>query len=363
VAAPALGEKELEYVMECVLTNWISSAGKFVTQFEEEFAAFCGTRYAVATSSGTTALHLALIALDIGPGDEVIVPSMTFIATANAVTYTGATPVFVDSELESWNMDPEHVAAAITPRTRAIIPVHVYGHPANMGPLLALAEQHSLTIIEDAAEAHGACYQGRTVGSMGEMGMFSFYGNKLITTGEGGMITTNRADLAEKLKILRDHGMSKERRYWHPMLGYNYRLTNLQAAIGVAQLEKIAAILEDRQRIARAYTERLHSIPGLQLPPQAAWATNVYWLYSILIDEHTFGHSRDEVMRLLREENIDTRPLFPPVHIQPIYNTGQRLPVAERLGDTGLSLPTASGMQYDDIDRVAKKLAELYRGS
>ena len=238
IAEPSLGEKELSYVTECILTGWVSSAGKFVTRFEEIFAEFCGTQHAITTSSGTTALHLALLALGIGPGDEVIVPSLTFIATANAVTYTGASPVFIDSELETWNLDPNLIEEFITPRTKAIIPVHLYGHPVNMAAIVEIAQRHGLVVVEDAAEAHGAKYQGRRVGGIGDLGIFSFYGNKIVTTGEGGMVVTNRADLAEKIRILRGHGMSPERRYWHPVLGYNYRMTNLQAALGVAQMRE-----------------------------------------------------------------------------------------------------------------------------
>lgn len=347
VTAPSLGEKELQYVIECVLTGWISSGGKFVTRFEEVFAAFCDTRYGIATSSGTAALHLALLALGIGPGDEVIVPTLTFVATANAVSYTGARPVFVDSELGTWNMDPNEVAGAITPRTRVIIPVHLYGHPVDMDPVLEIAEHYGLPVIEDAAEAHGARYKGRCVGGIGDLGVFSFYGNKIITTGEGGMVTTNRADLADKLRLLRNHGMSRERRYWHPVLGYNYRLTNLQAAVGVAQMEKVDVILANKQRIARAYTAGLQEVPGISLPPRAAWADNVYWLYSILVEPGVFGRTRDELMACLREEGIETRPLFLPVHTQPTYNTGQRLPVAEHLAATGLSLPSSPSLTPD----------------
>lgn len=359
VAAPSLGERELQYVTECILTGWISSAGKFVTQFEEMFAKFCDTRYAVATSSGTTALHLALLACGVGIGDEVIVPSMTFIATANAVLYTGARPIFVDSEEETWNIDPQQIAKAITPRTKAIIPVHIYGHPANMDNILQIALQHNLVVIEDAAEAHGAQYKGRKIGSLGDIGIFSFYGNKIITTGEGGMITTNRADLADKVRILRDHGMSRERRYWHTVLGYNYRLTNIQAAVGVAQIENIENILQEKQRIATTYTEGLKSVSGITLPPNASWAEPVCWLYSILVDEKLFGRTAEELMGHLKTQGIETRPLFPPVHMQPIYETGQVLPVAERLAATGLSLPSAISLQDDELNRIIQAIVQL----
>lgn len=352
VAEPYLNEKELAYVTECVLTGWVSSAGKFVTRFEEMLAEFCGTRYAIATSSGTTALHLALLALDIGPGDEVIVPTFSFIATANAVTYTGAKAVFVDSDLETWNINPNLIEEHITSRTKAIVPVHLYGHPANMDSILDIAQRHNLAVIEDAAEAHGARYKGRPVGGIGDLGAFSFYGNKIITTGEGGMVVTNRSNLADKIRLLRDHGMSKDRRYWHPVLGYNYRMTNLQAALGVAQMEKIERILAAKARIAAAYTQGLSDIPGVKLPPNAEWAESVCWLYSILIDSQKFSVRRDILMKVLNENNIDTRPLFPPIHLQPIYNTGKPLPIAESLSEKGLSLPSSVNLLAEDIERT-----------
>lgn len=359
VAEPMMDERELRYVTECILTGWVSSAGKFVTRFEEMFAQFCGRRHAIATSNGTTALHLTLVALDIGPGDEVIVPTLTFIATANVVVYTGAKPVFVDSEPTTWNIDPVRLEEAITPRTRAIIPVHLYGHPADMDPILALAEQHNLAVIEDAAEAHGASYKGRPVGQLGDMGAFSFYGNKIVTTGEGGMVVTDRSDLAEKIRQLRDHGMSPDRRYWHSMLGYNYRMTNLQAALGVAQMEKIETLLAAKRRIAQTYNEILQDVPGIVLPPAEAWAENVYWLYSILIEADRFGHERDELRAYLRDQEIDSRPFFPPLHMQPIYNTGQQLPVAEHLARAGLNLPSAVGLKSEDIRRVAQAIVNF----
>jgi perosamine synthetase len=359
VAEPLLGEKELSYVSECVLTGWVSSAGKFVTKFEEMFADFCGTRYAIATSNGTTALHLTLLALDIGPGDEVIVPSLTFIATANAVTYTGARPVFIDSEVETWNIDPDLLESSITPKTKAIIPVHLYGHPSNMDPILETARRYGLAVIEDAAEAHGARYKGTRVGSLGDLGIFSFYGNKIITTGEGGMIVTSRQDLNEKARILRDHGMSPDERYWHPMLGFNYRMTNLQAALGVAQMEKIDKILDIKKKIANTYKKELKNIRGIKLPPKASWAENVFWLYSILVDPDKFGRSRNELMNILKDYGIDTRPLFIPVHEQPIYDTGQSLPVSEWLSRNGLSLPSSVNLTTSSIVRTSEAIRSV----
>jgi perosamine synthetase len=361
VAQPFIADKELSYVMECVLTGWISSAGKFVTRFEEIFAEFCGARYGIATSSGTTALHLALLTAGVGEGDEVIVPTLTFIATANAVKYTGARPVFVDSEDSTWNVDAGRIEEAVTPRTKAIIPVHLFGHPADMDPILEIASRHGLTVIEDAAEAHGACYKEKRVGNLGDLGIFSFYGNKIVTTGEGGILVTDRPDLAEKARLLRDHGMSREKRYWHTVLGYNYRLTNLQAAVGVGQMEKIEQILQKKRWIAHRYDEILKDQAGLSPPPEASWAHNVYWLYAVLMEPEFFGCSRDELIARLLERGIEARPFFPPVHTQPVYSTGQSLPVAERLAAIGLCLPSAPQLHSTDIQRVAAALQELAR--
>jgi len=354
ISEPVLDVKELVYVSECILTGWVSSAGKFVTRFEEMFAEFCGTKFAIATSNGTTALHLALLALGIGPGDEVIVPSLTFIATANSVTYTGARPMFADSETETWNIDPGAIEDLITSRTKAIIPVHLYGHPADMDPILKIAAKYHLKVIEDAAEAHGATYKGLRVGGIGDMGVFSFYGNKMVTTGEGGMVVTNDKGFAERIRILRDHGMSKERRYWHPVIGYNYRLTNLQAALGVAQMERIDTILQMKRDIAAIYDSGLGEIPGITLPPRKSWAQNVFWLYSIIVDSQVLGISRNELIEQLKNRGIETRPFFPPVHKQPCYGIDISLPKAEYLSANGLSLPSSPTLNKDNIRRIVK---------
>lgn len=359
VAEPDIREKEWEYVSDCVLSGWVSSTGKYVQRFEEMFAAYCNTTYAVSCSNGTTALHLALLACGVGPGDEVIVPSLTFIATANAVLYTGAKPVFIDSEARTWNMDPAKIEEKITPKTKAVIPVHLYGHPADMDPICSIAEQHNLLVIEDAAEAHGALYKGQKVGSIGDLGIFSFFGNKIITTGEGGMIVTDNAEFAEKMTLLRDHGMDPQKRYWHTVLGYNYRLTNIQAALGVAQMEKIDDILLRKRNNAAIYTEILAEVPGLTPPPQESWAKSVFWLYSVLIDRKKFGCSRDELMDLLRERGIDTRRFFYPVHQQPVYGEDAVLPVAESVAEEGLSLPSSSKLSNNDIKNIAKTIQEI----
>ncbi len=358
ISEPLLSGNELAYVNDCVRSGWVSSLGKYIPEFEQGFADFCGVRHGIAVSNGTAALHLALVALGIGPGDEVIIPTLTFIATANAVRYTGATPVFADSEAETWNLDPQDVACRITPHTRAIIPVHVYGHPANMAPILDLAKQHNLHVIEDAAEAHGARYQGKRVGSLGEINAFSFYGNKIITTGEGGLLTTDEDALAEKVRFLRDHAMSPEKRYWHTEVGFNYRMTNLQAALGVAQMERIEEFIARKRWIAESYNQGLREVAAIRLPPEAPWATSVYWMYSILLNKD-FPLSRDEFMSRLRQQNIDSRPFFYPIHVQPPYQADISLPVAENLSRRGINLPSAVTLSEEDIQRIVQAIREM----
>ena len=360
IAEPVIGEKELSYVTEAILGGWVSSAGSFITRFEKLFAEYCGSNYAIATSSGTTALHLALEALNITTNDEVIVPSFSFISTANAVCYTGAQPIFVDSEQESWNIDPELIEESITPATKAIIAVHIYGHPAKMDAIRNIASKNDLKVIEDAAEAHGALYKGHRVGNLGDVGCFSFYGNKTVTTGEGGMIVTDNPDLAEKIRILRDHGMSPEKKYWHIVLGYNYRMTNLQAALGVAQMEKIDSLLAAKERISLQYSKALRNIPGINLPQDNDWAVRSTWLYTITINAKAFGKNRDELMEFLKSHEIDARPAFPSIHKQPIYNTGQKLDVAEELSNTGLSLPSSVNLLDTDVDRVCTAIKAFH---
>jgi perosamine synthetase len=360
VAEVILGEAEKRYVNECLDTTWISSLGRFVTAFEQGFADFCESPFGIATSNGTTSLHLALAVLGVGEGDEVIVPSLTFVASANAVYYARATPVFVDSEPDYWQMDPAAVEAAITPRTKAIMPVHLYGHPVDMAPIMALAEKHDLWVIEDAAEAHGARYRGQRVGSLGHFGSFSFYGNKIITTGEGGMLTTANPDWAERAAWLRDHGMDKQRRYWHPEVGYNYRMTNIQAAIGYGQLERIETILAAKRAVAGWYAERLAEIPGIRTQPEAPWAENVFWMYSILVDDE-YGLSRDDLADGLRADGVDNRPFFYPIHTLPPYRTHQRLPVAEELAARGLNLPSSPALTEDQVDFICHTIRRLRR--
>lgn len=358
IAEPLLGEKELEYVTECIKTGWVSSLGEYILNFEKNFSEYCGAKYGITTSNGTTALHLALTTLGIEKGDEVIVPTLTFIATANSVSYTGAKPVFVDSEPHTWNIDPNKIEERITGKTKAIIPVHSYGHPCDIGAILDIAEDHNLRVIEDAAEAHGAEYKGRKVGGFSDAACFSFYGNKIITTGEGGMIITNSEEIAEKAMMLRDHAMSKEKRYWHPFVGFNYRMTNMQAALGLAQLERIDEIIRIKRDNAKLYNSLLESVRGVSLPPEEGWAKNVYWMYSLLIEDD-FGISRDELMIKLRERGIDSRPFFIPLHLQPPYNSNEILPIAEELSRKGINLPSAATLKEEEITYICGVMREI----
>ena len=360
VSDPRLDGNELRYVTQCIQSNWISSAGRFVREFEDAFAAAMGCRHGAATSSGTTSLHLALATLGLGPGDEVIIPTFTMIATANAVRYTGATPVLIDAERETWNLDVTQLGRKVTPRTRGFLLIHTYGHPVEMDPLLDLAERRGLWVLEDAAEAHGARYKGRPIGSLGRAASFSFYANKIITTGEGGMVTTNDAELARVARRLRDHAFSDERHFWHKYLGFNYRMTNLQAAIGLAQTERLEEFVEIRRTNAARYTRALSKIPGLSLPVERPWARNVYWMYGVVVEDE-FGISRDELRRRLARRGIETRTFFIPMHLQPIYYAdfrGQRYPVAEELCQRGLYVPSGATLTDAEIDYVCDMVRE-----
>ncbi len=355
VAEPDLSGNELAYVTECVESSWVSSIGRFILEFEAAVARVAGTRHAIATNNGTTALHLALVALGVGPGDEVIVPSLTYIATANAVRYCGATPVLADSELDTMNIDPVDLERRITSKTRGVIPVHLYGHPADMEAISQVAERHSLFVLEDAAEAHAATFGGRPVGSLSDAAIFSFFGNKIVTTGEGGAVTTDDDQLAERLRLLRGQGMDPTRRYWFPEVGFNYRMTNVAAAIGVAQLERLDVMLAARRRIADRYRENLAGDDRLVLPTTRDGCERVEWLYTVRIDGAT-APERDALISSMHSEGIETRPVFIPLHLMPPDAAGQHLPVAERLGAEGISLPTHLNLTDADIDRVCETL-------
>jgi perosamine synthetase len=357
VSAPALIGNELQYVTQCLESTWISSRGNFVAAFEEKFAALCGVEHAVAVCNGTAALHLALLALGASAGDEVIVPSLTYVATASAVSYCAARPVFVDSEPTSWNLDPQAVEAAVTPRTVGIVAVHLYGHPADMDALRAIARRRGLFLIEDAAQAHGARYRGRPVGSLGDAGTFSFFGGKLVTTGEGGMVVTNDTGCAETVRRLRNHGEDPARRYHATQLGFNYRLTNIAGAIGLAQLERFDWHVARRRANAARYRLHLEGHPAIEMARPAPWVQSVDWLTSVALARVT-EDARDWVIAQLERTQIETRPLFPPVHRQPPYHSRftRSLPIAERLAALGLSLPSGAGLTDEQIDRVCSTL-------
>lgn len=357
VAQPRLGGNEKKYVLDCLDTNWISSNGKYIGAFEESFAKFCGVGHAIATNNGTTALHLALVALGLQPGDEVIVPTVTYIATANAVRYCGATPVLVDVCADTMNIDPAVIEAKITPRTRGIIPVHLYGHPAEMDLINEIAQRHGLWVVEDAAEAHGAEVHGTRVGGLGTCATFSFFGNKIVTTGEGGMVTTNDAELAKKLRLYRGQGMDPQRRYWFPVVGYNYRMTNIQAAIGLAQMEGIDTALAERERLAARYADALSGLGDkIILPVRREGAKEVYWMYNIFLRDAT-EERRDAVMRRMDEMGIETRPVFYPMHVMPPYRESASYPVADLWSPRGINLPTHQDLTREDVQRVAESLA------
>jgi len=356
-ASPDIGEEELRYVTEALKSGWVSSKGPFIEEFEKRFSGYIGAKHGIATSNGTVALHLALVALGIGPGDEVLVPSLTFIATANAVTYTGAKPVFLDSHPDYWCVDPNVVRESITDRTKAIVLVHLYGHPCDMEPILEVARSRDLCVIEDCAEAHGAEYRHKKVGSFGDVSCFSFYGNKTITTGEGGMCVTDHEELAQKMRILKDHGMNPKKRFWHDVVGFNYRMTSLQAALGLAQLDKVERLVERKRRIAETYREHLKHTKNMVLAPEMSWAKSTYWFYSVLLDVGL----RDNVIALLDQEGIETRPFFYPIHILPPYSHGLKLPVAERLSAAGLSLPSGPRITNEEIGNVTSALDRALR--
>ncbi len=355
VYRPSIGATEKEYVADAVASTWISSKGEYLQRFEEGFSAYVDARHGVATCNGTVSLHLILEAMGVGPGDEVIVPTLTYVASVNAIRYTGATPVFVDSNPEYWNLEPAAIEPKITPRTKAIMVVHLYGHPADMDPILEIANRHGIAVIEDAAEAHGAEYRGRKIGAMGLAGSYSFFGNKIITTGEGGMVVCNDEAFAERCRHLRGQGVSTTRTYWHDVVGYNYRMTNLAAALGVAQLERVDEIIEVKRRIAARYCDALAGLEGVTLPPEMPWARSVYWMVSILVEPAL----RDPLMAFLRENGIETRPFFYPAHTMPMYECDEHYPVAERIGASGINLPSFPELTDAEIDEVCDRIKEF----
>jgi perosamine synthetase len=372
VNEPKLGEQELEYVSECVRTGWISSAGRFINEFEEGWAAYCGRKYGIAVSNGTVALQLAIACLELRPGDEVIIPSFTIISCALAVIYNGGVPVLVDSDPNTWCMNVDQIEEKITSGTRAIMPVHTYGHPVDMDPLLALAEKYRLDIIEDAAEAHGSEYcvghdtrhqSWRRCGSFGAFSCFSFYANKLITTGEGGMVLTDDPRLAERARSLRNLCFQPQRRFYHEELGFNFRLTNLQAALGFAQLERMEEIVAQKRWMGHEYSLRLKGIESLHLPIEETWARSVYWMYGIVLSEDR-AIDANQLAQMLRERGVETRPFFLGMHEQPVFHQrglflNEKYPVAEWIARQGLYLPSGLALTEDQLTQVCSVLREI----
>lgn len=361
VYTPYLKGNEKKYVSECIDSTWISSKGKFVNAFEEAFAQYVNAPFATSVANGTVALHLALLALNIGPGDEVIVPTFTYIASVNAILYVGATPVFVDSLPSTWQMDMADVHRKITAKTRAIMAVHLYGHPCEIDTLQTIAKDNQLYVIEDCAEALGSFYQTQHVGTFADIGTFSFFGNKTLTTGEGGMLVIQNADLYQKAVKLKSQGLSANKQYWHDVVGYNFRMTNICAAIGLAQLEQLETILVKKRAIAHYYQKTLQDLP-LSIHNEASQVTHSYWMCSILLND---PNKRDSLRDYLAHAGIETRPLFYPVHSMPMYQPyvkkAEHFPVAEFLGSRGINLPSFPDLLTDQIDYISQKIRDFFR--
>ena len=366
VNEPLFCGNEKRYLNECIDRGWISSEGPFVKRFEDGFSAYLGLKYGVAVCNGTAALETALAAAGVQEGDEVVMPTFTIISCAIGAIRVGAKPVLVDSEPETWNMDVTQIESRITDKTKAIMPVHIYGHPVDMDPVMELAAKYRLKVIEDAAEVHGAEYKGRKAGSIGHAGCFSFYANKIITSGEGGMVVTDDESIAERARSYRNLCFRPEKRFYHTELGYNFRMTNLQAAVGLAQLEQIDRLMALRRDHARKYTERLKPIPGIKTPVEKEWARNVYWMYAIELSED-LGIDAERMARQLAEKGIATRPFFLGLHEQPALHrmglfAGERYPVAERLARQGLYLPSGHTLTDEQISYVCDVIEAVIRG-
>lgn len=362
VNSPVITPEAKTLVAKALEEGWISSAGPYVEQFEQQFAQYLGVKHAISVNTGTAALHIALLAAGIGEGDEVIVPAFTMAASWMALMYVGAKPVFVDVESDIYTLNPKLIESAITEQTKAIIPVHIYGHPADMDPILAIAQKHHLLVIEDAAEAHGATYKGRLTGTMGDINAFSFYANKIITTGEGGMVTTDNDALADLARRLKDLAHSPAKRFIHDALGYNYRLTSLQAALGSGQLKHIDEFLATKRHMAKLYGEYLRDVPGLTLPVSRDWAKHVYWMYAILVDEAKFGMSKDQFRKALLDKGVDTRDFFYAPADQPLLqglSSQARFPVTEHIAQTGCYLPSGLAITNDQIQAVCETIKTI----
>lgn len=360
VSKPIISPKALSYISDCVKSGWVSSQGPYVTKFEESFANYLGVKYAITTTSGTSALHLALAALNIDKDDEVIVPTFTMIAPIFAVLYVGAKPVLIDSDLDTWNMDVSRIEKKITKKTKAIMVVHIYGHPADLNPILALAKKYGLFVIEDAAESLGSKYQGKKVGTFGDVACFSFYANKTITTGEGGMVVTNHKKLADRLRLLKDMAHSPKKRFLHTEVAFTYRMTNLQAALGLAQLEIIDQLIEKKRDIAKFYNLKLNHLNSFTLPPEKPWAKNIYWVYGILVNQN-----KDQMRLALYQKGVESRDFFIPMHRQPallklgLINKKERFRSADYLSKNGFYLPAGPNITKSELDKVCRALQEI----
>lgn len=357
VSQPFFFGNEIEYVTESVKSTWVRS-GKYLDLFEKKFAKFCDTSYASAASSGTTALHLLLLSLNIKKDDEVIVPDLTYVATANTVTYNGAKPIFVDVERDIWAISPEKIEENITKKTKAIVVVHLYGHPAEMDSINNIAYKYKIPVIEDACQAHGALYKDKKVGSLSKAACFSFSGAKLITTGEGGMITTSDKNLIQRVIEINNDFMSKKRKFYHSDIGYNYRLTNLQAALGLAQLENINKLLDMKIKNAGIYTSLLKDESIIQLPLQKTWAKNVFWLYSVVLKKKRL---RNKLMSYLDGKGIETRPFFVPIHRLPMYKQTGNFSNTDYLSENGLSLPSGANLKQSEIEYICSEVKKFIK--
>jgi perosamine synthetase len=366
VNEPLLTEADFASVLDALKSGWISGAGPHIEAFESRWAAYCGRKHGIALANGTVALQVAVALLDLQPGDEVIMPTFTIISCALPVVLAGGIPVLVDSDPHTWTMDVTQIEKRIGKRTRAIMPVHMYGHPVDMNPLLDLAQKYDLQIIEDAAEAHGAEYRGKRAGSFGASSCFSFYANKLLTTGEGGMLLTDDDSLAARARSLRNLGFQPGRRFLHTELGFNFRLTNMQAALGLPQVDRMDDIVARKRRMGQAYTERLSEVAGIELQVQQPWAKSVYWMYGLVLREDT-GLDATVFAKRLSASGVETRPFFLGMHEQPVLRErglfeAESYPVAERIARQGLYLPSGLGLQESQIDRVCHAVREALRG-
>lgn len=356
VYKPDLSGNEKKYLIDCLESTWISSKGEYIEKFEKEFKSFTKAEFCTSVSNGTVAIHLALLALNITIGDEVLVPTLTYIASVNPIIYVRAKPVFVDSLKSTWQIDPDDIKRKITPKTKAIIVVHLYGHAAEMDIIIDIARKHKIYVIEDCAEAFGTLYHGKHVGTFGDIGTFSFYGNKTITCGEGGMVITNDKSIYEKIIKLKNQGISELREYWHDVIGYNYRMTNMQAAVGLAQIERAEQFIKRKREIAFFYKNYLRNLP-ISVHEEAPGIFHSYWMTSILTEDQ---RDRDDLRNFLRNEGIETRPVFYPVHAMAPYNINEHFPGAEYISQRGINLPSWPALSDHSLQYICEKIEEFY---